>query len=250
LETQGWRWTTTAVAVFVLATYIPIARWLHKRGKTERAQEDHKDETPLVENPWTLSEVLQNFRFYCFLAVMFVPPFMFTGVLFHQGTMFGIKGWPTTTLATALFCFGLFRAILAVGIGPVIDRLTGRTLYGIHLVFAATGLLLLAFWDHPASAAAAFSCFGTTVGMGGPIRSALFAEIYGTKHLGSINGVGTSFVIFATAAAPITFGIALDRGIHWNTLMIMGAMMAATGYVVGRVGARIKTPRAIPKSSL
>jgi MFS family permease len=239
----GWRNTTIAVGCFVLITYLPASHWFYRRGKTEKKERNESSPKPERRNtvPWTLSDVLRNFRFYCFLSVMFIPPFMFTGVLFHQGTMFQTKGWPISALATALFCFGLFRALLALGIGPVIDRFTARTLYGVHLFFAASGLLLLALWNHPASAAAAFSCFGTTVGMGGPIRSALFAEMYGTEHLGSINGVGTSFVIFATAAAPVAFGIALDRGVAWNNLMFGGAALAAAGFLTGRIGAGTKT---------
>ena len=123
----GWRNTTIAVGCFVLITYLPASHWFYHRGKTEKNEGNEGSESSQKPErrsmvPWTLSDVLRNFRFYCFLSVMFVPPFMFTGVLFHQGTMFQTKGWPISALATALFCFGLFRALLALGIGPVIDR--------------------------------------------------------------------------------------------------------------------------------
>ncbi len=237
IASWGWRNTTFAVAAFVLATYLPASRFLLARSRekeTANSDEEKGDDT----DSWTLREVLRNPRFYCFLTVMFVPPFMFTGILFHQGTLFSAKSWPAAALPFAFFTFGLFRAILAVGIGPIIDRLTARTLYGAHLLTAMLGFGLLAQGTHPAVAAAAFALFGMTVGIGGPIRSALFAEIYGTRNLGAINGAGPSFVIFATAAAPLVFGIALDRGIAFPTLLQWGIALACGSYLVGRIGCR------------
>lgn len=252
LPAAGWRATSLAVACLVLLAYVPPARFLIARGKKESAAGENEDSRRSDASPAdrTLPEVLRSPLFYCCLAVMFVPPFMFTGVLFHQGTLFKTKGWPAAALAPALFCFGLCRALLALGIGPVIDRLGARRLFGANLLAAAAGMAVLIAGESPAAAALALALFGATVGIGGPVRSALFAETFGTKHLGAINGVGTSFVVFATAAAPVAFGVALDSGTEFSRLLAHGIALALACFAAGRLGLGLTSPPAALRSSL
>jgi MFS family permease len=54
---------------------------------------------------------------------------------------------------------------------------------------------------------------GLTTGAIFTLMAALFAELYGTRHLGAVRGLVSSFTVFGTALAPGVTGLLLDAGI-------------------------------------
>lgn len=61
---------------------------------------------------------------------------------------------------------------------------------------------------------------GSSIGSGSPIISALWAEIYGTQHLGAIRALVSSLAVISTSASPILFGVLIDGGISGQTLFL------------------------------
>jgi hypothetical protein len=57
--------------------------------------------------------------------------------------------------------------------------------------------------------------------------TALWAELYGVRHLGSIRALSVSMLIFATALAPALFGWALELGVRFATLLTICAVASA-----------------------
>jgi len=54
---------------------------------------------------------------------------------------------------------------------------------------------------------------GATLGGNFTVFGAIWAELWGTRHLGAIRSVGQALMVFATALAPWTFGLMVDGGI-------------------------------------
>ena len=69
--------------------------------------------------------------------------------------------------------------------------------------------------------------FGLSAGAVGVIHGAIWAETYGTKHLGSIKALGTAFMVLSTALSPPIMGLAIDKGITIETISI-----ACAAYIV------------------
>ena len=61
---------------------------------------------------------------------------------------------------------------------------------------------------------------GITVGISPVMHGALWAELYGTKHLGAIRAIDTSLMVFASALAPVTMGWLIDVGVELETQFI------------------------------
>ena len=57
--------------------------------------------------------------------------------------------------------------------------------------------------------------------------NALWAELYGTEHLGAIRSLAMAFSVFGSALSPIVFGAVFDRGVP-----VEGLAAAAACYVV------------------
>jgi len=75
------------------------------------------------------------------------------------------------------------------------------------------------------------------------IVGALWAEIYGTTHLGAIRSLVWALVVFTTAAAPVVVGALLDAGITMGALGGAAALFAVlasalAGWSGGRARAR------------
>ncbi len=82
------------------------------------------------------------------------------------------------------------------------------------------GLFICTLVSGPWAAYALMLLLGASIGSGSPIINGLWAEVYGTKHLGAIRALISSFAILSSAASPILFGVLIDRGISGHDLFI------------------------------
>ena len=57
------------------------------------------------------------------------------------------------------------------------------------------------------------------------VWTALWAELYGVRHLGAIKSLGTSLGVFGTALSPALFGWILDADLSF--LWILGGTILA-----------------------
>jgi hypothetical protein len=95
----------------------------------------------------------------------------------------------------------------------------------------AVVLPLLALFDHPVIAWIFLFGIGATLGGNFTVFGAVWAELWGTRHLGAIRSVGQALMVFATALAPWTFGLMADSGIDvaglaWINLAHVGIASA------------------------
>ncbi|NIT61761.1 MAG: MFS transporter, partial [Aliifodinibius sp.] len=69
------------------------------------------------------------------------------------------------------------------------------------------------------SAFAYMLLIGVTMGMGSNIKSALWAELYGTDIIGTIRSVFSSLMVLSTALCPFLMGWAIDRGMAMESIL-------------------------------
>ncbi|MEE9589972.1 MAG: MFS transporter, partial [Hyphomicrobiaceae bacterium] len=112
----------------------------------------------------------------------------------------------------------------ALAIGIAIDRWSARQMTPFFLLPMAVGFFVFALADSPAAGQLAMILFGLTAGSGLTLLSALWAELYGTRHLGAIRALGQASSVFATAIGPGIMGLLLDRGVGLEQqFYVMGA---------------------------
>ena len=75
---------------------------------------------------------------------------------------------------------------------------------------------------------------------------AMWAELYGTRHLGSIRSVSMAFMVFSTALGPGLTGTLIDWGIPFEAQCVPMALyalaMAVWIYVLLRPLVRVEAP--------
>ena len=111
------------------------------------------------------------------------------------------------------------------------DRFSGVQLLKIYPLPMLLGLLPPAVTSGDWVAYILMISLGTSIGAVSPIVSALWAEVYGTKHLGAIRALITSLAVISTSASPILFGFLIDGGISgqglfmWMDLYVLIAIL-------------------------
>jgi hypothetical protein len=81
---------------------------------------------------------------------------------------------------------------------------------------------------------------GLSLGVAGTLLGAVWAELYGTRHLGAIRAVGASAGVFASALAPGMMGVALDLGVSIEAQLLAMAgfsLAAAAAATAGAIAA-------------
>ena len=112
--------------------------------------------------------------------------------------------------------------------GPTVDRFGSIRTAWLPFVTFIPCLLVLALGQSDASFWVAFGLMGFAQGMLSTIGNAVWPEAYGTRHLGAIRALASGLAIFSTAAAPMVFGSAMDRGVTIEQILLVCQVWAVS----------------------
>ena len=253
----GWRSTWLVIAGTSLVVFLPLSLGLLRRSGVEldpsRLAEaevgtEVEERGPGITSPattserrsegggaqparsWNRGEVLRDVRFQMALPAALLPPFWATGLILYQAAIARERGWSLTLMATAFVAYALARVLSSLLVGGAIDRVSARRLFPWACLPMGVGVALLAWGPGVWPAFGFMGCLGLTVGLSGTLKSALWAELYGARHLGAIKGLMGSFMVFSTAAAPAVVGFVLARegGLELLLLGAMASVVVAT----------------------
>lgn len=225
----SWRVVWAATAALVLGILLPatirLGRQLH-RSQIQNTSASVAD-TERPSTGWNVASVLRDPRFYVLLPGVLAPPFIVTGVLFHQVHLVETKGWTLSAFAASYPLLAASAAAMALAAGWVIDRFGALRILPFYLLPLAVGLVVLAGSESLITAPVFMLLMGCTSGSATIVIGALWPEIYGVTHLGAIRAVATSLSVFSTALAPGLIGALLDGGIPIEDQLLAMALYAA-----------------------
>jgi len=222
-----WRMGLLFSAILIGFILIPLIYWL-LRHTPEQA--DGSNNTK--ENSVRYSELLADRNFYIIAVNSIMLPFMLTGLLFYQLILAEQKGWTLEWMATCFIGFAVFRTAGSILSGPLIDRFSGIQLFPLYLIPFVLGVLALVFFSHPYIALIYLSLAGFAMGLSASIKSAVLAEMYGTRYIGTIRSIFTAIGVFSTAVSPVLFGWILDTGGSFVLIASISACIVACVIVV------------------
>jgi MFS family permease len=217
----GWRQTYGLMGLAIALVLLPLAMWLlrgHGRRHARhlvgiaRAARDRSGANPATVMDQTRLGMLQELRFYLLLPAFISPSFIITALFFHHLTLAAEKGWSATWLAGQYWVFALSSVIAALAVGPLIDRLSASRVMPLFLLPLALALLLLTPADAALWLLPYLALLGLSAGLSFTGFTALWAELYGARHLGAIRSLTSAIGVFASALGPVTAGLLLDLG--------------------------------------
>lgn len=216
----GWRvgWMSAAVLVLVA---LPLASMLIAVDRQPSATEVN----PRVVDArdWTRGEVLRDPIFYLFMLGLMAPGFIVTVAFFHQVYLVELRGWSLGAFASAFIVWAVVNSIFTLISGQLIDRFSALALLPFILLPLGAGAIVLGVVAEPWAPFAFMALIGLSNGLSTTAFGAIWPEMYGIAHMGSIRAMAASATVFATAAGPGLTGYLIDRGVSYpGQLVAMG----------------------------
>lgn len=233
IATFGWQKSWLLVGLTIPFIYLPSALWLLNRShqgkyKERQAAAPGSVRFPVIEG--SRRTLIFDFRFWLALPAILAAPFIITGIFIHQGFFLLEMGWTPTLFAGCFVFYGVSHWLSSMYTGALVDRFSGLQLFKLYPAPMLLGLCICAVASGPWAAYVLMSLIGLSIGSASPAVNGLWAEVYGTRHLGAIRALISSLAVISTAASPILFGVLIDRGISGQGLFGLLAL-----YLVGAI---------------
>jgi MFS family permease len=233
LDLMPWRAIWTVTAGVLLLVGLPLLAGL-SRPLPPPVRVTSDAQTPSLRR----IALLRTPRFLAALTVVLLPPFIITALFFHQSSIGGIKGWSLADIAPAFAIFAVAQAVANWLTGRAIDRIGSVAVLRYQILPLVPALLALVWLPPAAGPWLVFALLGMMSGANQVNAGALWAELFGTQHMGKVRGVAAAIMVLATAVAPALLGLALDAGIPMAAWSLPVALYAA---VVPLLASRVIT---------
>ncbi len=238
----GWRGAYVAAAAVLVVVAVPLIAWLLAGAPgTAPGDPSRPGDVDDDRRQWTRAEVLRDPLFFAMLPGLLAPSFVWTGFVFNQVPLSAVKGWDISWFAFS-FPFSAAAAVVAsLTAGAIIDRIGGRRILPVFLLPLALGLAIAVTAHDPRLLPAAFALCGLTIGSAQTLLGALWAELYGTLHLGAVRSLATSGMVLASALAPALIGLLVDAGFGLEAIVLaLSVYLVAAAASLALVARRIR----------
>jgi sugar phosphate permease len=230
----GWRQTYYIVALAVLCS-ITLALWLLKGHSQRHAMHtdalDKRSREENVQSDYTRRDVLSEARFYFMLPAMIAPSMIGTALFFFPTEIASAKNWSSLWLTGNYWLYSLVSVAITIYSGILIDRFSARRVVPLFLLPLALALVVVNLSDHPFMVWPYMLLMGISSGLYFTGFSALWAELYGARHLGAIKSMTNAIMVFSSALGPALVGTLLE----WQMSFLAISIMLAAFCVVATV---------------
>lgn len=244
----GWRASYGIAAVLLALCLLPALWWLLRHH--DARHRDHLARQSSAGDPggeaggaaaarsWSRAEVLRHRAFYLLLPAVLAPSFISTALFFHHLELAAVKGWGAAWITGNYWVYALGTVFASLAAGPLIDRITAVRVLPGFLAPMALGLLILWGFERAVWALPYLFLLGLTSGIAFTALTALWAEIYGVRHLGAIRSLVASLSVLSSALGPLVMGALMDAGVTIETICGLFALYCAAATVLQILGLR------------
>jgi MFS family permease len=244
----GYRAGWLAGAAALLLIGLPFAVWAYRVPRSPRGTEQRGEPHPRDAHNWTRAEVVRDPVFWVLLTGVLGPPFIGTTIFYHQDYMTALRDWPPQLFALSLTVMAFTTVVCALITGALVDRFGAKALLPFFLLPLGASCFVFGLGGPPWMLFAAMILLGISYGISSTLFGALWPEIYGALHLGSIRSIIVSAAVLATALGPGATGTLIDLGMPLPAQMTaLGAYCVAAAVVMtlASIALRRRAPRAV-----
>jgi len=246
----GWResWLLAFAALLLVA--LP-AIYLLMRVERAPAGSAPDEKGGMSVRQWTRGQMLRDPMFWLSGLGIFAPAFIGTSIFFHQDYLIEFNNWPPQLYYNSFALMAVTTVTVSLLTGLAVDRWSAVQVMPWFMIPLGAGCLLLGSISDPWVIVIFMILLGCSYGITTTLFGALWPEIYGTEHLGSIRSITIALMVFLTAAGPGVTGLLIDMGIPFNKqLVVMGIYCLATivvmkftsGQILARMRAALISP--------
>ena len=220
----GWRESWLIAAAVLMLIALPAIYLLMRVERIPQSQLKASSEQDARAKQWTRSEMLRDRNFWLTGIGVFSPAFIGTSIFFHQDYLIEINGWAPSLYYSSFAIMASTTVVVSLITGFAVDRWSAVQVLPFFMVPLGCSCLVLGGFSAPATIIVFMILLGVSYGMTSTLFGAIWPEVYGTRHLGSLRSVTVSLMVFMSAAGPGVTGTLIDFGVPFsNQLLFMGA---------------------------
>ena len=218
----GWRtsWIVIAVMLLLLTPFLMRLASSERNAGTEPDNADDGEPGKRVPS-LTRAEALRRPEFHAYVFAILPMALIANTIFFHQVHLTETRGWGLDAFTASYSVMAVFTILAGFGAGWLVDRFSAVALLPYYLIPLAVACLLLAIGTAPWIMVPFMALVGISNGFSLNLYGAVWAEAFGTDHLGAIRSVVTMIVIFAAAIGPGVAGVLLDMGFGFGTIFFL-----------------------------
>ena len=180
------------------------------KGSESADDSDSPRSSPPEISGLTLNQALRTSAFWIVAFGLSLIALLMTGLFFHQVAIFQHRGLDPH-IATRVFAITAICSVVSAPVlGRIMDRTPSRLMYAVALLVMAGALGALHLVDDVATAIAYAVVFGLANASMHVNVGYLWADYFGRRHLGSIQGTGQTTLIVGASLGPLPFSLSLD----------------------------------------
>lgn len=221
---MDWRTIWVLISALLVFVFAPTIYWLLRRERTPQSLAEESESTGLGGIHRSRAEALKDSLFWMLIPGFLSAPFIGTAIFFHMIHITETKGWDFSVIAYSYPFYSTAAVTVSLLAGLMVDRWRALALLPFYPLPMALSLCLIYVGEAPVFLALALGTLGVTTGLGIAVLGSVWAEIYGTRHLGSIRSLAASALVLATAFGPGVTGALIDAGIAFDQQCLMMAL--------------------------
>ncbi|NKB29294.1 MAG: MFS transporter [Rhodobacteraceae bacterium] len=230
-----WRWLWLLAAVMVLLT-MPVLARLPRAERTPQSIARQTQSVGMQGRHWTRRDVLHHWLFWMMVPVLLGPPAWGTALFFQQVHLTEVKGWALVDYVALMPLFTAAALGATLVAGALIDRFGSAVLAMAYMVPYVVSFVIMAAAETLFGAAISLVVFALGSGIQATVPAALWAEFFGTRHLGSIKALSAALMVFGSAIGPGISGVLIDWGLSFPQQMWGYAVYFAVAGVIITLG--------------
>ncbi|MBS3804852.1 MAG: MFS transporter [Oleiphilaceae bacterium] len=232
-----WRdlWLLAGVVVLI---GIPALLWLLVKERTVQFWAQGEESVGIAARHWTRNQAFCHWLFWFMVPALVGLAAFNTAFFFHQVHFAAIKNWQHVELVS------LFPGYIAAMVGAtlvfgwIMDKTSAARLVPWIQLPMVVCFALLAYAETLVHASFALFFMALTTGANSVITTAFWAEVYGTRHLGSIKAMAAATIVFGSAIGPGISGFLIDQGLGLEAQFRVGAIFFLGTTVLVKIGVR------------
>lgn len=210
------------------------------------------DASPRSEPPetagLTLRQALRTSAFWIVAAGLSLIALLMTGLFFHQVAIFQLRGLDTHVATRVFAITALTSVVSAPVLGRIMDRAPSRLVFAGALCVMAAALLALHLVHDVTTSVAYAIVFGLANASMQVNVGYLWADYFGRRRLGSIQGSGQTALIIGASLGPLPFSLSLDLTGDYSAALVGSAVLTVLAALTAAAFLRYPGPHRRPGS--
>lgn len=233
INTHGWQTAWIILGLTMLVVVLPLLGiFLRDRpedfgllpdGKVIDA--DDNDEEVIIEDNWSLSEVIRTPIFWVFLTGRFLGGAFGTALIFHQISLFENLGHTAETATATYGQIVLISAGFTLFSGWLLDRLKPGYVISAQMLGLIIACGLAIIMTNEWMILAYSVGFGFFMGMGSVFDGTVWVNLFGRLHQGAIRGFVATVLVIGTSVGPSILAVSYDTVGNYAPSLLLAMLM-------------------------